>query len=263
MGMESISENRVRRLIEADQLALGLIVRVCRSAEIVLVAKQSGHDFIFIDAQHSAFDPETISSLAITARAAGITPLVRVRGFDDPSIPVLLDAGAAGIIVPDVSDAEQARRVVATCKFPPKGARSFAGPTIGLDYAGVSPLEASRRLNEETLVICMIENRRGLENVDEIASTPGVDILHIGCGDLLMDMGMPGEFGSPEIAAAVRRVIKAGKTHGKAVGFGGDRDRDRQRRYIEEGVRFVTTQTDVALLLQGASASAAELRAKV
>lgn len=254
------TENRVRRLIETDQLALGLIVRICRSAEIVLVAKQSGHDFIFIDGQHSTFDPVTISNLAITARAAGISPLVRVRGFDDPSIPVLLDAGVAGVIVPDVANAQQASRVVAACKFPPEGTRSFAGPSIGLDYEGFSPLEASRRLNDETLVICMIENRSGLENVEEIASTPGVDILHVGCGDLLMDIGMPGQFASPEIAGAVRRVLRAGKTHGKAVGFGGDRDRDRQRRYIEEGVRFVTTQTDVALLLKAASESAAELR---
>ncbi|PWK61282.1 aldolase/citrate lyase family protein [Aminobacter sp. AP02] len=260
MSAQPPLNNHVKRLVLADRLALGLIVRVCRSSEIALVARQSGHDFIFIDTQHSAFDLETISNLSIAALAMGISPLVRVRGYDDPDIPVLLDAGVAGVIVPDVADADQARQVVRTCKYPPQGARSFAGPTISLAYAAVPPAEASRRLNEETLVVCMIENRRGLANVDEIAKVDGVDILHVGCGDLLMDMGKPGEFDSPEIAAAVSTVIQACKDAGKIAGFGGDRNRDRQRRYIQEGVRFVTTQADIALLLQAAIASVVELR---
>lgn len=263
MNTISPRTNRVKQLVGEDKLALGLIVRIVRSSEIVLIARQSGHDFIFIDTQHAAFDLETITNLAIAATAAGISPLVRVRSHDDPSVALLLDAGVAGIIVPDVATAEQARRVVSTCKYPPEGARSFAGPTIGLGYAACSPLEASQALNEDVLVICMIENREGLSNVREIAAVDGVDILHVGCGDLLMDMGRPGDFGCPEIAEAVRTVIGACKEAGKTCGFGGDRNRDRQRQYIAEGVRFVTTQADVALLLEAATISAGELKSKV
>ncbi|TPE47110.1 HpcH/HpaI aldolase family protein [Amaricoccus solimangrovi] len=260
--MESPPEtcNRVKALLRCDELALGLIVRVVRSAEIVLVARQSGHDFIFIDTQHAAFDLQTITSLAIAATAAGITPLVRARGYDDPDLSILLDAGVMGVIVPDVATAEQARRVVRACKYAPEGARSYAGPMIGLGYSGASPAEAIGRANEEILVICMIETREGLANAGEIARVDGVDVLHIGCGDLLMDMGLPGQFDGPEIAEAVRAVIGHCREAGKACGFGGDRNRERQRRYIAEGVRFVTTQADVALLIQAATAGVKELR---
>lgn len=250
----------LKQRMVAGELALGLIVRIVRSAEIVQIARCSGHDFIFIDAQHSAMGLETIVNLAVAARAAGVTPLVRVRGHDDPDMSVLLDAGVAGVIVPDVANADQARSVVARCKYPPQGARSFAGPVLGLGYEALSPQRASAWLNEETLVICMIETREGLENVAQIAAVEGVDVLHVGCGDLLMDMGLPGAYDSDEIAAAVRQVIGACRDAGKICGFGGDRDRTRQRRYVDEGVRFVTTQADVALLLQAASGSAAEVR---
>lgn len=254
------TRNRAKDKIREGEVALGLISRIVRSPEIALIAKRSGHDFLFLDSQHSALDLQTISAVSIAAAAAGVAPLVRVRGYDDPDMSLLLDGGAMGVVVPDVANAEQARAVVRATRFPPDGARSFAGPTLGLAYAAVSPGEAAQRLNEDTLVVCMIETPEGLKNAAEIAAVDGVDVLHIGCGDLLMAMGRPGEFASDEIAAAVRHVIAACKEHGKAAGFGGDRDRDRQRRYIDEGVRFVTTQADVALLLAGASQGVRELR---
>jgi len=260
MSDHTANRNLTKQRIRKGELALGLITRIVRSGEIALIAKESGHDFLFIDSQHAAFDIQTVSTLAMTAAAVGLTPLVRVRAFDDPNIPLLLDAGAMGIIVPDVATAEEARKVVRVCRFPPEGERSFAGPAIGLGYSGVMPSEASRILNEGTLVVCMIETPGGLANASEIASVAGVDVLHVGCGDLLMAMGKPGDFACPEIAAAVRSVIKCCKKEGKVAGFGGDRDLARQRQYIEEGVRFVTTQVDVALLLSAASVRVAELR---
>ena len=255
-----MNRNLTKQRIRNGELALGLITRIVRSSEIALIAKESGHDFLFIDSQHAAFDIQTVSNLSVTAAGVGLTPLVRVRAFNDPDIPLLLDAGAMGIIVPDVATADEAREVVRACKFPPSGNRSFAGPTIGLGYCGVAPSEATRILNEETLVVCMIETPEGLANAWEIAGVAGVDVLHVGCGDMLMAMGKPGEFGCPEIAAAVRSVIKCTHKAGKIAGFGGDRDLARQRRYITQGVRFVTTQADVALLISAASARVAELR---
>lgn len=105
-----------------------------------------------------------------------MAPLVRVRGWDDPDIPLLLDAGATGIIVPDVATADEARAVVQTSRFPPDGARSFAAPAIGLGYAGLSPAAAARALNDDMLVVCMIETPEGLANAAEIAAVEGVDM---------------------------------------------------------------------------------------
>lgn len=253
-------ENQTRRRLIGGELALGLIVRIVRTPEIALIAKQSGHDFLFIDSQHAAFELTAIGGIAIAATSLGVTPLVRVRGYDDPDIAILLDTGVAGIIVPDVATADQARHAVRACRYPPHGARSYAGPAIGMGYAAATPKEAARTLNDNVLVICMIETREGLRNAAEIAAVDGVDVLHVGSGDLLMDMGMPGAFDSKEIADAMDKVIACCKRSGKVAGFGGDRDRARQRAYIAQGVRFVTTQTDVALLLAAATASSGELR---
>src|SRR5580704_12057446 len=95
--------NLVRRRMEADELALGLIVRLSRSGDIARIARATGHDFLFIDAQHAIFSLETIGHIAQAALGCGVAPLVRVRSVRDPNIALMLDCGATGIVVPDVN----------------------------------------------------------------------------------------------------------------------------------------------------------------
>src|SRR5437016_10941731 len=102
--------NPVKERMQAGDVALGLNVRMGRSADVVRVAKATGHDFVFIDVQHSIFNLETISHMAHTALAIGVAPIVRVRGIDDPDVSMLLDNGVTGIVYPDVATADQARR---------------------------------------------------------------------------------------------------------------------------------------------------------
>src|SRR3990172_13022613 len=104
--------NPVKDLLKADKVALGMLVRLARSGDIARIAKTSGHDFIFIDAQHALLSVETIGHIAQAALGCGIAPLVRVRSCDDPDTSVLLDNGVAGIIFHDISTAAEARRAV-------------------------------------------------------------------------------------------------------------------------------------------------------
>jgi 2-keto-3-deoxy-L-rhamnonate aldolase RhmA len=250
----------VRRRIDAGEVALGLIVRMARSGDIARIAKTSGHDFIFIDGQHALFSVETVGHIAQAALGCGVAPLVRVRSCDDPSISLMLDNGASGIIFPDVNTAEEAKRAVAACKFAPIGRRSVSGGYPQFDFAALPVDESTRRLNESTLVVCMIETKEGLANVEKIAAVDGVDVLHVGCNDLLTDMGKPGKFGDPEVVAAVERVIAAAAAHGKIAGLGGERDATRQLAFIRRGVRFLTTQSDIGFLLAAASQRAEQIR---
>jgi staphyloferrin B biosynthesis citrate synthase len=253
--------NPAKERMRSGDVALGLIVRLARSGDIARVAKTSGHDFIFIDGQHAIFTRETVGHIAQAALGCGVAPLVRVRSCDDPDIPVLLDNGVTGIIVPDVNTAAEAERAVRAAKYAPIGRRSVGGGSTVFDHAAIPLADSIRILNELTLVVCMIETRRGLENVDEIAAVDGVDVLHVGCSDLSVALGKPGEYGDPEITAALERVIEAANRHGKYAGLGGDRDLERQVGYIRKGVRFVTTQADLALLLAAASQKTTEIRA--
>jgi 2-keto-3-deoxy-L-rhamnonate aldolase RhmA len=109
----------------------------------------------------------------------------------------------------------------------------------------------------------MIETVEGLSNVEEIAKIDGIDVLHVGCNDLLSDMGKPGAFGDPMMIAAVEKVMAAAKANGKFSGLGGDRDIERQTRFIRGGVQFLTTQSDIAFLMAEAARRTQTLRGAI
>lgn len=253
--------NTVLRTVHEDRPAIGLVIRLARSGEIALIAKAAGYDFLWIDGQHAIYSLETISHIIQAANGADISPLVRVQSTEDQSASLLLDAGAMGIIFPDVSTGEQARRAVTACKFAPIGNRSvMAGGYANLDYHPYSLPETMDILNKSTLVVCMIETPQGLENIEDIVSTPGVDAIFIGCNDLLVNLGRPGEFGHPTVTAAVERVTSACKTAGKISGVGGDNDAARIRQFVGQGARIVVTPTDQSMLLTEARSRVRALR---
>jgi 2-keto-3-deoxy-L-rhamnonate aldolase RhmA len=247
--------------MRADEVALGMVVRLGRTGDIARIAKSTGHDFLFIDAQHAPYNRETIAHIAQVALGVGVTPMVRTRGPHDPETAMLLDSGVTGIVVPDVNTVEDARRAVAAIRFAPVGRRSAGGSVPHFDFRAVPQKEMTTALNDSTLLACMIETVEGLNNVEEIAKVEGIDVLHVGCNDLLADMGTAGAFGSPEMIAAVERVMAAAAKNGKFSGFGGDRDPERQARFIRQGARFVTTHTDIAFLMTEATRRVDTLRA--
>lgn len=253
--------NPVKEKLRAGAVAMGISVRMVRSADIARIARATGHDFLFIDTQHAVFDLETIIHIAQTAIAIGVAPLVRVRGVDDPDVALLLDNGVTGIVFPDVSTAEQARRAVARVRFPPRGARSVAGGYVHFDYAAMPVGQAVAEIEDSTLLVCMIETLEGLANVEAIAAVPGIDVLHVGTNDLLVAMGKPGAFDDPAVVAAQDRVIAAARAQGIHAGCGGNRDTARQAAAVQRGALFLTTQSDIALLSAAASAWTRGVRA--
>ena len=245
--------NPVMDRMRAGQPALGMTVRLGHSGDIVRIAKATGHDFVFIDVQHSLFNLETIGHMAQVALGCGIAAQVRVRSVDDPNVSVYLDNGVTGIVFPDVNNAQEAQRAVNAAKFAPIGKRSVCGGYPHFDYAAVPLTQSVPALNDAALVVCMIETVEGLRNVEAIAAVPGVDVIHVGSNDLLVNMGKPGQFDDPEIIAAQERAIAAAKAHGKFAGIGGNRDVQRQVQAIHKGCLYVTTQTDIGFLSAAAN----------
>src|ERR1700744_1582981 len=201
--------NPLRETISRREVALGLNVRLAHTGEIARIARGTGHCFLYIDAQHAPFGLEAMAHLAHVCLGYGIAPRVRVRSAPDPDIPVLLDAGVTGIVVPDTETAEQAAAVVRACKFPPVGNRSLGGLDIHYDYGPVPAAELMPRLNRTVLVVCMIETVDGLEQTEAIAAVPGLDGVYLGGNDLLASMGKAGRYDDPAIYAALDRVVAA------------------------------------------------------
>ncbi len=256
----SVIENVALRRMRQGDVALGMQIRLGRSSEVAGLAGATGHDWIMLDMQHSGIDIGTVVQIALGSYGFGVTPVVRVSGVDNPDTVRLLDAGVMGVILPDTRSAQQARDFVRQCRFPPLGNRSVSTGYVVLGYEPLHISQAAQVLNRETLVVCMIESLEGVEHLEAIAAVEGVDVIHLGCNDLLMEMGQPGQFDSPDLAAIVQRLLLVCREQGKFAGCGGDRHWGRQRQFIEAGGRFVTTDSDLGFLRLEASRKTQALR---
>jgi 2-keto-3-deoxy-L-rhamnonate aldolase RhmA len=162
--------------------------------------------------------------------------------------------------MPHVDTAEEAREVVDHLRYPPAGHRSVAGSLPQMDFKPMKIGETTTVLNAATLITVMVETPQSVENVDAIAAVPGVDAILIGTNDLAMEMGIPGDFTNPRIAAAYEKVIAACKKHGKFPGMGGVYAEDLMRRYIAMGMRMILAGGDTGMMMQGATQRAVFLR---
>lgn len=224
--------------------ALGTMVFEFHTLGLPRIAANAGADFVMLDLEHTGWGVEGIRPLLAAAGAYDVEPLVRVQGSARQLISPALDVGARGVMVPMIGDAIEAERVVQAARFAPHGSRGF-----GLLYgdqlsAGVG--EAMRAAEEGTLVILQIETQAGLNHVEEIAVTPGVDVLWVGQFDLSIAMGIPGAFDDARMTQAEDRVLAACADAGIAAGVlvGSV---DVARSMLARGFRMVALGSDIDL----------------
>src|SRR5262249_1111259 len=203
----AIVPNHTKRQLAAGELALGMGVRNSRTVDIATVARTCDFDWLFIDMEHSSLDVDLASQLAMASLGAGITPIVRVPGHEHYHATRLLDNGAQGIVVPHVDTVEEAQRIASACRYPPQGKRSVAGAAPQFGFRNVPLGEATRLMNEETLVIAMLETPEAIANADAIAQVAGIDVLLIGTNDLCAEMGIPAQFADARVESAYKTVI--------------------------------------------------------
>jgi 2-dehydro-3-deoxyglucarate aldolase/4-hydroxy-2-oxoheptanedioate aldolase len=219
-------------------------------------------DFVFFDMEHSAFSTERVADLIAWLKATDITPFVRVPQGLYHFIARVMDAGALGVMVANVESGEQAKSIVDAAKYAPLGKRGVGLGASHTDYVVPDPVLYFQRANANTTVICMIESPAGLKNLDEIASTPGVDMLWVGHYDLSQAMGIPGQFQNPEFLAAQRSVVEAARRYGKLAGAQpGNMEQAMQWR--EMGFNVISWRGDVAVYAGALRTEVAALRDKL
>jgi 2-keto-3-deoxy-L-rhamnonate aldolase RhmA len=253
--------NPARERLRQGEAALGIGLHHARTVDIAAAMASCGLDFLFIDLEHGTMPLDTAVQIAQAALTAGISPIVRVPAGEYALATRALDGGALGITVPHVDTAEEARAVVDHLKYPPIGHRSAAG---GMPYFGfrATPIgEATQTMNTETLIVVMLETPQAIANADAIAAVNGVDVLLIGTNDLMMEMGLPGQFAHAEVTRAYESVIAACRRHGKWPGMGGVYADDLMAKYMAMGMRMVIAGNDRALLMAGVSQRVKLLRA--
>ena len=253
--------NVAKDRLNAGELAIGVGLRQARTVDIAKIMKTAGFDWLFIDQEHSAMSLDDAAEIACAAQDAGITPIVRVPGFEHYHAAKALDGGAQGIVVPHVDTPEVAAAMVQHCRYPPIGKRSVTGALPQLDFASVPLGEAAQAVNDATLLVLMIETGKAVANAEAIAATPGVDVLLVGANDLSMELGVPGQLDHPKMIDALEKIVSACKVRNIFPGLGGIYQAALIERCVAMGFRMILTGSDLSLMLNAGKAKTAEVRA--
>jgi 4-hydroxy-2-oxoheptanedioate aldolase len=239
---------RLRAKFQAGEAAFGMWAGIPSSitAEVAAVA---GYDYVCVDLQHGMADEATMVTMFQATQAGGAVPLARLAWNEPWLIMRALDLGAAGVILPLIDNAAEARKAVESCRYPPVGRRSYGPVRAELVMGSTSP----EVIGGDALCVAMIETREGIDNVEEIATTPGLDGLYIGPSDLSIAVGLPpgrltGELGEDRkpLADAIERIRQACEANGLIAGVHCGSG-EAAAGYAEQGFRLITVGVDTTL----------------
>ncbi|MDP6039667.1 MAG: aldolase/citrate lyase family protein, partial [Candidatus Latescibacteria bacterium] len=211
-----------------------------------------------LDTEHGPLDVSACEDLCRVALGAGITPIVRVRENDPPQILRALDIGASGVQVPQICNKADAEAVVQAAKYSPLGMRGVSPYTRAARYFadGGTIFE---RLNATSMVLVHIEGVEGLENLEEIISVPGLDVIFLGPYDLSQSLGIPGQVNDPRVVDRMREAANLINNAGLTVGTFADNP-EAAKRWIDAGVRYVSLSVDTGIYLRGCRQMVEEVR---
>jgi 4-hydroxy-2-oxoheptanedioate aldolase len=246
---------RLRAKWDAGEPTFGLWA-VIPSSLTAEMAAAAGYDYVCVDLQHGLSDEPTMVSMFQATVAAGSTPLARVAWNEPWLVMRALDLGAAGVIVPMVGSAAEATRAVKACRYPPEGNRSYGPVRAELTVGSAAPAE----LAAAVLCFAMVETGEGLERLEEIAGTPGLDGIYIGPADLSLALGLtPPATGGQPLEDAIARVRDACHAHGLIAGMHCAAGAAAQAG-AAEGFKLITAGMDSSLLRSAIARELADAR---
>jgi 2-keto-3-deoxy-L-rhamnonate aldolase RhmA len=240
---------RTKDKLRRSEPALGGWLMIGHPTVAELLAGE-GFDWLCVDMEHTATDVREFYEVVRAVQGTDVDVLARLHSCDPVLAKLVLDAGAKGVIVPNVNTPEDAARSVAMAKFPPDG---FRGASLcrATDHGrNFSSYFAAH--NREVLVVVMLEHIDAVRRADAILATPGIDAAFIGPYDLSASMGLAGQLDRPQVQAAQQTILDACARHGVApgihvVGVAGEE----VSRRIAAGFRFIACGLDTLFLREG------------
>ena len=245
--------------LKNDGLVIGTMISEIRNPNLAYMLARCGYDYLIIDSEHGAFSPETVSNMIAAAEGAGISVVVRIPEIRRETIMKPLDSGAAGLLVPMVNTAEQAQEIINYAKYPPMGNRGAALSRAHSLYTRPDAAEYLKKANKATFIAVQAESPEAIENLESIASTPGIDSIFVGPFDLSIGMGIPGQTNHPREVEAIAKVIDVCRRRRIVPGIH-MADAGRLKEWIDRGMRFVSFSSDVDLLVKAGQESLVKLR---
>lgn len=241
--------NAFREKLRHNQICLG--VGITFTDPTVTEALSSHLDFVWIDMEHNALSLETVQGHIMATKGSMAAPLVRVPWNDPVLIKPVLDIGAAGVVVPLIRTAEDARRAVAACLYPPEGIRGY-GPRRPSSYGRLGGPDFCRDANKTVITIVQIEHVDAVANLDEILAVPGLTAIVVGPNDLSGSMGLMGQARHPDVLSTIETIIAKARKAGIYVGIGIGDDPDVLIEWVGKGMQWLVMGTDFTLMLRAA-----------
>ena len=218
----------------------------------------SGYDLLVADGEHGPVATSDLVQMVIATRAAQVPVLYRVAANEPVRIMHALDAGASGVVIPQVRTVADVERAVAWCRYPPVGLRGIAPRRVS-DF-GRKTAEYLEQANGAVTCCIQIETREALAALDQLLEVPGVDTVLMGPNDLAASLGHTGQIGDPEVEAAIAHIVERAAAHGIPAGAWTQSPAVAQRRR-DQGYRWITVNADYSFLVKAADAAVQEIRA--
>ena len=239
-------KNFAQRLRSGDTL-VGSLVSL-NSADVCEMLSHVGYDWLFIDAEHGAFNPQQTQQML---QAASPTPcVIRVPVGETVWIKKALDIGAAGVIVPQVHNSAQAKEIIRHCKYAPWGDRGLG---IGRAHKyGIDFEDYLENANEDTAVILQAESEDAINNIDDIVKLRGLDAILIGPYDLSASLGHTGKIDHPIVQDAIEKVMISCQNEGIKLGIFGV-SAEAVLPYKEKGFTLLTVGVDTTFFIKSAT----------
>jgi 2-keto-3-deoxy-L-rhamnonate aldolase RhmA len=245
-----MQRNAFKHDLAAGKLQIGLWSSLC-SAIAAEIISDSGFDWILLDTEHSPNEiPDLVGQLQ-AMQASKTTPIIRPAWNDAVLAKRALDIGAQTLLFPYVQNAEEARRAVASTRYPPQGIRGVSVASRASRY-GRTPGYLGKA-NAEICVLVQVETRSAMSEIEAIAAVEGIDGVFIGPSDLAASLGHLGNPQHAEVQAAIKDAVMRLKAVGKPAGMLTGNEEE-ARRYIDWGYQFVAVGADVGLLAKNADA---------
>jgi 2-keto-3-deoxy-L-rhamnonate aldolase RhmA len=240
--------NPVMATLRQGKPVIGITLTV-GSAEIAAQAAEMGFDFLWIEMEHSPVTLESLRDMVLATRGLKAVPFARVPVNQIWMAKRVLDCGVLGVMFPFTSTPELARQAVAACKYPPVGKR---GSGAGLATFSWPAQEGYYDFaDRNVMVTIIIEEACAVEGIEQIASTPGVDVIFVGTSDLSFSLGCRGRQDHPKVQEALKRIANAAKANHKILGAPAT-DAEQMKAMIERGFLFFQTATETGLMARGA-----------
>jgi 2-keto-3-deoxy-L-rhamnonate aldolase RhmA len=241
--------NPVRARLEAGEIVVGMTV-TGTSLDSAAHAAKLGFHFLWVEMEHSPLTLETLRAIVLTTRGLPAAVFARVPVVELWTAKRVLDQGVQGVIFPFTSTPELASRAVAACRYPPVGRRgSGAGLAISCWPEGGSYYDSA---DKQVMTVTVIEEASALDHIEEIAATPGLDVMFIGVSDLSFSLGLRGRQNEPLLNEAIAKIVAAAKRNNKFVGRPAGNAAAIQQ-FREQGFQFFQSVTELGLMTLGAA----------